>query len=68
MLGFWSEWWLHNYDYCEFVMLINNVEVELSLNLKLFDMYIYFQLFMLIMIDVKLTPSGFDHLPVCMNE
>jgi len=49
-------------------MLINNVEVELSLNLKLFDMYIYFQLFMLIMIDVKLTPSGFDHLPVCMNE
>jgi len=21
----------------------------------------------LIMIDVKLTPSGFDHLPVCMN-
>jgi len=24
-------------------------------------------LFMLIMIDVKLTPSGFDCLPVCMN-
>jgi len=24
-------------------------------------------LFMLIMIDVKLTPSGFDRLPVCMN-
>jgi len=26
-----------------------------------------FQLFTLIMIDVKLTPSGFDRLPVCMN-
>jgi len=24
-------------------------------------------LFMLIMIDVKLTPSGFDCLPNCMN-
>jgi len=23
---------------------------------------------MLIMIDVKLTPSGFDRLPVCINE
>ena len=23
--------------------------------------------YMLIMIDVKLTPSGFDRLPVCMN-
>jgi len=29
--------------------------------------YIYSALFMLIMIDVKLTPSGFDRLPVCMN-
>jgi len=28
---------------------------------------IYYALFMLIMIDVKLTPSGFDRLPVCMN-
>jgi len=26
-----------------------------------------FKLFMLIMIDVKITPSGFDRLPVCMN-
>ena len=30
-------------------------------------MNIYSALFMLIMIDVKLTPSGFDRLPVCMN-
>jgi len=29
--------------------------------------FIYVKLFMLIMIDVKLTPSGFDRLPVCMN-
>jgi len=29
--------------------------------------HIYSTLFMLIMIDVKLTPSGFDRLPVCMN-
>jgi len=29
--------------------------------------YIYSALFMLIMIDVKFTPSGFDRLPVCMN-
>jgi len=30
-------------------------------------MNIYSAQFMLIMIDVKLTPSGFDRLPVCMN-
>jgi len=29
--------------------------------------FVYSTLFMLIMIDVKLTPSGFDRLPVCMN-
>jgi len=29
--------------------------------------YINSALFMLIMIDVKLTPGGFDRLPVCMN-
>jgi len=27
----------------------------------------YVKLFMLIMIDVKLTLSGFDRLPICMN-
>jgi len=37
MLGVWCDWWLHNYDDCEFVVLTNNVEVELSLNLNLFE-------------------------------
>ena len=44
MLGVWCDWWLHTYDDCEFVVLINNVEVELSLNLnylKFFDIYIF---------------------------
>jgi len=30
-------------------------------------MNIYSALFMLIMIDVKFTPSDFDRLPICMN-
>jgi len=36
------------------------------INWNLIDSFM-FKLFMSIMIDVKLTPIGFDRLPVCMS-
>jgi len=69
MLGVWCDWWLHNYDVvnllCWLIMLkLNYLSIWIIWS---YLIYTYFQLFMLIMIDVKLTPSGLWPL-TCLYE
>jgi len=65
-------WWvnvigkLHVGDVVNLFVLMNNFEVELSI-VQLIEVLFNVYIFTLIMIDVKLTPSGLDRLPICMN-
>jgi len=70
MLGVWCDWWLHIYDDCEFVVLINNVEVKLSLNLNLSEVVWYVYIFSIIYVDYDWCEVNLQWFwpPTCLNE